>query len=120
MKVATTYGTITRIACTLTGAEQEQHQRDVRDLFRSVEALRELPDGYAFRFPADDGPLTALTDFIAVERRCCPFFTFAIVIEPSGGPLWLHLHGSAEIKAFVDGTFAALVRESIPADRVKQ
>ena len=114
-----THATAEPIACTLTGVEQDQRQEDVRNLFRSVDAVRELADGYAFRFPADDHFLATLADFIAVERRCCPFFAFALVIEPSGGPLWLHLYGSAEIKVFVEGTFASLAYQHTPADGVR-
>jgi hypothetical protein len=118
MEITMTHATTAPVACTLTGAEQAQHQQDVRDLFRSVDAVRELPDGYAFRFPADDRFLTALADFIAVERRCCPFFTFTLTVEPSGGPLWLHLCGSAEIKAFVEGSFLSLARQHLSAEGV--
>jgi hypothetical protein len=39
--------------------------------------------------------------FIAVEKECCPFFTFELALEPNDGPVWLRLRGSAEIKAFV-------------------
>lgn len=109
MEMTAIQPTTSPIACTLTSAEHAQRQQAVRDLFRSVDAVQELPDGYAFRFPSDDHAFAALTEFIAVERRCCPFFTFALIAVPDGGPLWLHLRGSAEIKTFVGKTFMTLV-----------
>jgi hypothetical protein len=109
METTTIQQTTSPIACTLTGAEHAQRQQAVRDLFRNVDTVQELPDGYAFRFPSDDYAFTSLAEFIAVERRCCPFFTFALIAEPDGGPLWLHLRGSAEIKAFVGKTFMTLL-----------
>ena len=35
------------------------------------------------------------------ERPCCPFFGFAMEVEPDGGPLWLRLGGPDGVKAFV-------------------
>jgi hypothetical protein len=103
----------------LTGAEHEQRQQDVRELFRSVDTVHELADGYAFRFPGDDRFLASLMEFIVVERRCCPFFTFAVIAVPDGGPLWLQLRGSEEIRAFVGGTFvASLANRLTPKDGV--
>src|SRR5919112_5275228 len=58
-------------------------------LFAMVEEVVELPDGYAYRFAGADGPLEFLLEFIAAERRCCPFLSFEIAFEPHGGPLWL-------------------------------
>src|SRR6185436_16363361 len=36
------------------------------------------------------------------ERLCCPFFTFEIVAEREGGPLWLNLRGRKGVKAFIN------------------
>jgi hypothetical protein len=109
MEITAGQPTTSPIACTLTSAEHAQRQQAVRDLFRSVDAVQELPDGYAFRFPGDDHSFAALAEFIAVERRCCPFFTFTLLVAPDGGPLWLHLRGSMEIKTFVGKTFMTLM-----------
>jgi hypothetical protein len=73
-------------------------------LFAVVEEIVELPDGYAYRF-ADDGHLSALLEFIAAERHCCPFLTFEIAFEPHAGPLWLRMRGSPRVKAFVAEAF---------------
>src|SRR5262249_22100405 len=96
------------IACLL--SEREMAARGdllAQQLFPGVEAVEELPDGYAYRFPGDDTWTANVLDFVAAERRCCPFFTFEVVFTPHGGPLWLHLRGSEVIKEFVREHFQA-------------
>ena len=75
----------------------------VAPLFGEVQEARELPDGYALRFPGDETWAARLLAFIAAERACCPFFTFALVFEPGQGPLWLQLHGPGGTKEVVAG-----------------
>jgi hypothetical protein len=90
------------IACLL--SEREMAARGellAEQLFPGVDAVEELPDGYAYRFPGDDTWTANVLAFVAAERRCCPFFTFEVTFTPHGGPLWLRLRGSEEIKSFV-------------------
>jgi len=35
------------------------------------------------------------------ECTCCPFFGFTLVFDPNNGPVWLHIVGSNEVKAFI-------------------
>ncbi len=90
------------LSCSLVGREfAERKETLTRDLFAHVERVEELPDGFAYRFPAGDPWPAKVLEVIAAERQCCPFFTFEMVFEPNGGPLWLRFRGSEEIKAFV-------------------
>jgi hypothetical protein len=90
------------LACKLTDPEFAARKAAIsRDLFADVAEVRELADGFAYRWPATDERIATVTDFIIAERECCPFFTFEVAIEPDGGPLWLRLRGSEEIKAFI-------------------
>jgi hypothetical protein len=89
------------IACALSGAELARRGEDVRELFRGVEQVSELADGYAFRFPGDDREAVRLLEFTLAERSCCPFFTFELVFEPNLGPIWVRLRGSDGVKDFV-------------------
>jgi hypothetical protein len=94
------------IACLL--SEREMAERGdflARELFPGVEAVEELTDGYAYRFPGDEAWTAKVLDFLAAERKCCPFFTFEIVFTPYGGPLWLRMRGSAAIKVLVSDRF---------------
>ena len=76
-----------------------------RGLFTAVEEITELPDGYAYRFSGDDH-LAPLLEFIAAERRCCPFLTFELAFSPHAGPLWLRMRGSPQVKTFIAETFS--------------
>jgi hypothetical protein len=94
----------TTIACKLLGREFMQRKEAITyELFRHTEEIAELDDGFAFRFPTFDPWAGRILAFIAEERQCCPFFRFELVVEPHGGPVSLHLRGSAEVKAFVLG-----------------
>lgn len=90
------------LSCSLVGREfAERKETLTRDLFAHAEHVEELPDGFAYRFPAGDPWPGQVLDVIAAERKCCPFFTFEMVFEPDGGPLWLRLRGPEGVKAFV-------------------
>ena len=77
--------------------QRERHQATMGQLFGSVEATEELPDGYAFRWPAEAVTIMKVAEFITLERLCSPFFTF----ELEGGPLWLKLIGREGVKQFL-------------------
>jgi hypothetical protein len=76
------------------------HQATTHRLFGQLrEASEELPDGYAFRFPASAfGDVAA---FVEGERRCCPFLAFTIAVAPGETTVTLRLTGSPEAKAIV-------------------
>ena len=98
------------IACKLSGNELAERGEEVDELFKEVEQVRELADGYAFRFAGTAAMASSLLQFTLVERSCCPFFTFEFVFEPNEGPLWLRLRGAEGVKEFV----ASTVGEAIP------
>ena len=84
---------------------RSSHLSAAEQLLRHAAAeVLELPDGFAFRYGAEQYAL--VTQFIANERLCCPFFTFTLEVTPAQGPLWLHMTGSDEIKAFIRASFA--------------
>jgi hypothetical protein len=87
-------------------AHREQHSQAATEVFHSVQAVRELPNGYAFRLPNETGLLLKAIEFIAYERLCCPFFGFTLQIEPEGGAVWLHLTGREGVKPFIRSEIA--------------
>ncbi len=94
------------IACLLSERDQAQRAEAARqDLLPGVLAVEELPDGYGYRFPADEAWTAKVMAVVAAERQCCPFFTFEIVFEPHHQGLWLRFRGSEAIKTFVGDNF---------------
>src|SRR5215510_6500200 len=70
----------------------------VPQLLAANTGVRELPNGYAFQFPADAKTIQLLAQWAAGEHLCCPFFEIDIRIESEGGPLWLTLTGRDGVK----------------------
>src|SRR6267142_4532579 len=71
-------------ACDLTAIAADQrdaHLATIDKLFRAVESIRELPNGYSVRLPNESEVLLTAAEFIALERLCCPFFDFGLEIE---------------------------------------
>jgi hypothetical protein len=106
----------TPLACVpgaIPAAERRAHFALLARLF--TEAVRERRDatggagggaeGYAFRFDAD--AFADLARWIANERNCCPFLTFAIELAPDGGPIWMRLAGPAGTRELLDAELPA-------------
>lgn len=90
------------LACNLnalTSAEREAHRRLLPQLSSQLQELRELPQGYAFRFPA--AALETIVQFVPLERKCCPFLDFYIEVNRQDGPVWLTIKGPAGVKEFL-------------------
>ena len=85
--------------------ERAAHFALVARLFRArAQERRALADGpaegYAFRFDAEELP--ELARFVANERRCCPFLTFALELPAGADVAWLRLTGPVGTRAFLD------------------
>jgi hypothetical protein len=84
--------------------DQEQRKRHsilVRDLLPKHLEMKELPDGYAFRFPCDPVLFTGLSELASLEQLCCPFLTITIELQRDQGPTWLKLTGKDGVKDFL-------------------
>lgn len=94
------------IACDLGALSEDelsQHERIGERMKNDLLEVKELPDGYAFRYPAGRTMIEDLARFIASERLCCPFFTFNLRLAPDG-ELWISLVGSEEVKRYARET----------------
>src|SRR5262245_38000275 len=92
------------LACNMSALDAEGRKRHkaVSERMRAaVKEVQDLPDGYAFRFPAEQATILLLSEFIARERLCCPFFRFELIAEQEDGPLWLQLRGREGVKEFI-------------------
>ncbi len=94
------------IACNLSDREKGERADELDEqIFSGCAEIRELEDGYAFRFPGDEVWAKRLLGFIIGERKCCPFFTFELVFEVVEGPIWLRLRGAEGVKQFIEANF---------------
>ncbi|HEX8276312.1 MAG TPA: hypothetical protein VF615_26970 [Longimicrobiaceae bacterium] len=81
-------------------AERPAHLALARHLFtEAAQERRDLPDGLAFRLPAEAWEPAAL--FVANERRCCPFLRFELSAAPAAGPVRLRITGPAGTRDFL-------------------
>jgi hypothetical protein len=97
------------IACdfrALDADEKRRQQTLFSQIYSAVQEVRDLPDGYALRLPSDAATMLATAEFVTLERRCCPFFAFALDFGPYGGPLWLRITGRAGVKEYARAEMA--------------
>ena len=85
----------------LDAAERARYQELRKQLHAGVQEVKELPNGYAFRLSADSPTILLAAEWITFERRCCPFFNFALDIESEKQSLWLNVTGREGVKAFM-------------------
>ncbi len=88
----------------LTQEELSQYQELAAALHSSVQEIQELKNGFAFKLPPD--AIVATSQWIAYERKCCPFFDFALEVPKDAGPVWLRITGERGIKDFIRTEFS--------------
>lgn len=94
------------VACSLTEAElQERRSLVLQKLRLAVAEIKELSEGYAYRFPSDDALIAEVAQLVSLERRCCPFLRFGLTVEPGDGPVWLEMSGPQGTKDFLASVF---------------
>jgi DNA-binding transcriptional MerR regulator len=77
---------------------QRTRQQELLHLVRtSAQATQDLPDGYAFRLNADPALFQQAAEWVALERRCCPFVAFALEWR-TDETVWVRLTGGPGVK----------------------
>lgn len=94
-------------------SERPRHVALIQELFNAAQSVDEIADGYVFRFRNETDVLLRCADFIAKERRCCPFFGFELAVEPEGGPVWLRLTGQDGVKPFIIAEIGAALADEV-------
>lgn len=95
-----------RFACNMKAlgpAERARYQELTKTLLAALQEKRELSNGYGLRLPT--GSLLNAAEWVSLERKCCPFFTFAIEQARDEGPVWLRITGSEGVKTFIRAEF---------------
>ena len=86
----------------LNAEERKRHKAVSEQMRAAVKEAQPLPDGYGLRFEATQSTILLVSEFIARERLCCPFFRFELTAEQENGPLWLRLRGREGVKKFIE------------------
>jgi uncharacterized protein HemX len=95
-------------ACSLTAlndAQRARHKELTARLRAAVKGVRELRDGYAFSFQAEPATIVEVAEWLTLERRCCPFFTFRIEVGSDEKPAVLEMTGPEGVKQFMQQEF---------------
>jgi len=94
------------IACNLSDSELRERRQTILNFFRqSLLKVRPLPLGLAFSFQPSSEVLTRLAELVDLERKCCPFLTFKIVVEAGDLPIRLEVTGTAAAKKVIADLF---------------
>lgn len=91
------------IACDLTVFSTDERTRHVTtslDLTAKAKRISALDDGYAFFHDYADETFVSIARWATNESKCCPFFTFELILVPAdtGREIILRLRGSKEAK----------------------
>jgi hypothetical protein len=118
------------IACTLTGKELQKRRRTILDFIHaSATGIDTLTDGFAYSFKSDSETLREIARLVDLERQCCQFLSFRIVVEPRE-MLRLEVTGPPEAQGIITDYFGGKITsvlscpkcqyhqlETIPADQ---
>jgi len=96
----------------LTEEELADYQELAMTLRSSVQEIKELKNGFAFKLPAD--AVVSTSQWIAYERKCCPFFDFELEIAKNSGPIWLRITGDRGVKDFIRTEFEEIISATKP------
>lgn len=94
------------VACGLMDSELQERRRNVLQKVRSVVSeVKEIENGFMYRFPSGGAWIRQLADMVDLEHQCCPFLKFSITVEPADGPVWLEMTGPQGTKEFLAEVF---------------
>ena len=71
----------------------------------SAHQVTSLPLGYAYHFEPTSEVLALLSHLVDLERICCPFLTFKIVVEAANQAICLDVTGPPEVKGVIADRF---------------
>ncbi len=85
----------------LNGEQRKRVLALLEELKAKRQEIKELPDGYVFRYQMDSDTFLNAAEFITLERLCCPFFEFGLKVEKENGAMRLQLTGREGVKDFI-------------------
>jgi hypothetical protein len=94
------------IVCSLSEGEVRERRQTILDFIRGAALnVTSLPLGYAYRFEPTSEVLAHLSRLVDLERQCCQFLTFRIIVEAGNQPICLEVTGPPEAKPIIADFF---------------
>jgi hypothetical protein len=97
------------LACDLgafDAAERRRYDALRAELARARVGAEELPDGFVFLYPGEPDLFRKLSEWIILERRCCPFLSFSLRFDAEPPAVRLELVGGEGVKGFLQSQLA--------------
>lgn len=94
------------IACCLTDKQLQARRKNYLD--KTAELLvdsTEIEHGFIYKFPLKLEILQALAEIIDLERQCCPFLNFKLIVESGTDFVSLELTGAEGTKEIIKSLF---------------
>lgn len=92
------------LACSLTKTEMKERMKILEKFKGSINKKKEIENGIVFQLEGNDQNLDEVIALIKLERLCCPFLTFDLVVQKGDVPIQLSVTGP-------EGTTGFLVHE---------
>ena len=88
-------------SCALTTPELQKRKATIINQLKLILIEREeLPDGYSYKFKNTDEVIDILANFVKIERQCCSFFDFNLVVR-NNQSAELRITGELGVKEFL-------------------
>jgi hypothetical protein len=85
--------------------ERKRYDKIVAKLNFKQREFVEMEDGYSVHLPKGTVSLVELADFLTLEDKCCPFFSFTVDVEPAQASTTLKIRGPEGVKKFIKSVF---------------
>jgi hypothetical protein len=90
--------------CNLTALDPFQRKRHSElsaEVWPRNLEIKELANGYGFRFPFDVSLFQKIAELMLLEHLCCPFLELGLKLDKNGGPVWVRLTGERGVKSLL-------------------
>jgi amino-acid N-acetyltransferase len=77
----------------LDAAARRRHAQLRLELMSQIRDVEELPDGWELEFPADADSIRKVSEWMSLERLCCPFLSFGLSFRGDSDGATLRLTG---------------------------
>lgn len=99
----------TALSCSLSDDDKRASRAGaVAKLWEAAQDITALENGYALQF--EDEHLDGLLEFIAIERKCCPFLSFTLDFRANSGPIWISMTGPDGAKEILEAELEPVLK----------